>query len=188
MRCYGRRMSEQVIQRMKSLVEGFDARVQAATPDSWSNQSPCEEWKARDVVVHIVNNYLRIGSALTGEALAPVADDEDAVTAWGRGKAAMLAALEQDLSKPVDGPFGPMPAADLLGRFVANDTLVHTWDLARSVGGDEKLPEDVVAGAYAGLKPMDAMIRQPNVFGSKVEVDENADLQTQFLAFLGRKV
>jgi uncharacterized protein (TIGR03086 family) len=181
-------MSDQVIQRMQSLVEGFDARVQAAPADSWSNQSPCAEWKARDVVAHVANNYLRIGAALTGEESVPVGDNEDIVVAWGRGKTALLSGLTKDLSQSIAGPFGPMPAADLLGRFVANDTLVHTWDLARSVGGDEKLPEDVVAGAYAGLKPMDAMIRQPGIFGSKVEVDESADVQTQFLSFLGRVV
>jgi uncharacterized protein (TIGR03086 family) len=180
-------MSEEVKQRMQGLVDGFDARVQAAPADSWGNQSPCDEWKARDVVVHIANNYLRLGGALTGEELAPMADDEDTVAGWNRAKAAITAGLQQDLSKHVEGPFGPMPAADLLGRFVATDTLVHTWDLARSVGGDEKLPEDIVAGAYAGLKPMDAMIRQPKVFAAKIEVD-GADLQTEFLSFLGRRV
>jgi uncharacterized protein (TIGR03086 family) len=181
-------MSEQVIQRMQGLVEGFDARVQAASADSWSNQSPCEEWKARDVVAHVANNYLRIGGVLTGETLPPVADDEDIVAGWARGKSALLTGLQQDLTQNVDGPFGPMPAVDLLGRFIANDTLVHTWDLARSVGGDEKLPEDVVAGAFEGLKPLDAMIRRPGVFGDKIEASDSSDVQTQFLSFLGRKV
>ena len=38
------------------------------------------------------------------------------------------------------------------------------------------------------MKPMDAMIRQPGVFGPKVECAADADTQTQFLSFLGRKV
>jgi uncharacterized protein (TIGR03086 family) len=181
-------MSEQVIQRMQALIAGFDARVQAAPSDAWSNQSPCDEWKARDVVAHVSNNYLRIGGALAGEELAPVADDEDIVAGWNRGKAAMLTGLTKDLSQELAGPMGPMPAVDMLGRFIASDTLVHTWDLARSVGGDEKLPEDIVTGAFAGFKPMDAMIRGRGVFGDKIEVDESTDVQTQFLSFLGRKV
>jgi hypothetical protein len=35
---------------------------------------------------------------------------------------------------------------------------------------------------------MDAMIRQPNVFGPKLEPPIDADLQTEFLYFLGRRV
>ena len=34
---------------------------------------------------------------------------------------------------------------------------------------------------------MDAMIRQPSVFGPKVEPPNGADVQTEFLCFLGRR-
>jgi hypothetical protein len=67
------------------------------------------------------------------------------------------------------------------------DVLVHTWDLARAVGADERLDEGSVRHAYEVLKPMDAVIRQPNVFGPKLESPPGADLQTEFLYFLGRR-
>jgi hypothetical protein len=67
------------------------------------------------------------------------------------------------------------------------DLLVHTWDLARAVRADERLDEDSVSRAYEALKPMDAMIRQPNVFGPKLEPPLGADLQTEFLYFLGSR-
>jgi hypothetical protein len=35
---------------------------------------------------------------------------------------------------------------------------------------------------------MDAMIRQPGVFGPKIDPAEGDDLQTEFLKFLGRAV
>ena len=57
-----------------------------------------------------------------------------------------------------------------------------------AVGGDEQLDADAVSGAYSGLKPMDAMIRMPGVFGPKVESAPDASEQTQFLNFLGRTV
>ncbi len=108
--------------------------------------------------------------------------------AWNGTRDGLLAALlTADMSKMMDGPFGPMPAEQLLGRIITADTLVHTWDLARATGGDESLPADLIDGAYSGLKPMDAMIRRPGVFGDKIEV-AGADLQTEFLSFLGRKV
>ena len=80
-----------------------------------------------------------------------------------------------------------MSAGEIIGRFVTMDTLVHTWDLARTIGADERLDEDSVRRAYEALKPMDDMIRQPNVFGPKLDPPPGADLQTEFLFFLGRR-
>ena len=181
-------MSE-ITDRVNLAVSGFDARVQAAPADSWGNQSPCVEWKARDVVAHVANFHLNLAGAITDTPPVLVADDEDIIAAWGRAKTALSGAMETgDLTKNVPGPFGPMPAADVLGRLVTTDTLVHTWDLARAVGGDESLDPALVEGAHSGLKPMDAMIRQPGIFDAKIEPSAGADAQTEFLCFLGRKV
>ena len=181
-------MSE-VVERINSLVQQFDARVQAAPADSWGNVAPCEGWTARDVVVHVANNFFRIGGTLSAATIREVRDSDDIVTVWGEARDLFLGTVgTADLSQPVPGPFGPMPAEQVIGRLVANDVLVHTWDLARATGGDETLDQDAVAGAYSGLKPMDAMIRQPGFFGPKIEAPEGSDLQTEFLSFLGRQV
>jgi uncharacterized protein (TIGR03086 family) len=91
------------------------------------------------------------------------------------------------VAKEIDGPTGKMPAGQIIGQFTAMDVLVHTWDLARTVGADERLDEGSVRQAYEALKPMDAMIRQPFVFGPKLEAPAGADIQTEFLYFLGRR-
>ncbi len=181
-------MSQEVIDRFTSLVNGFDARVQAAPSDSWNNPAPCDGWTAADVVDHITTNMNNVAAGLTDTE--PVATDKtQPLATWNASKSALLDILATaDLSKNVAGPFGPMPAEQLIGRFIATDVLVHTWDLARSVGGDEALDQDTVAAAYSGLKPMDAMLRQPGVFGPKIEAAEGDDLQTEFLKFLGRAV
>jgi uncharacterized protein (TIGR03086 family) len=182
-------MSQEIIQRATGLVQGFDARVRAADADSWTNQSPCDDWTARDVVVHVANNLSRIGGLLGGTEGIEVAPGDDIVAAWDASRAQFLAGLSTgDLSQSVPGPMGPMPAEQLIGRLICNDVLVHTWDLARAVGGDERLDAAAVEGGFSGLKPMDAMIRQPGFFGAKVDPPEGADMQTQFLCFLGRPV
>ena len=108
---------------------------------------------------------------------------------WPAVRDGLLAAVDSaDLTQNLPGPFGPMPAEQIIGRFMSMDILVHTWDLARAVGGDEQLDADAVERAYSGLKPMDAMIRQPGIFGPKIEPAEGDDLQTEFLKFLGRSV
>jgi uncharacterized protein (TIGR03086 family) len=186
---YDGRMSNEVIQRVTGLLQGFDARVRATDSSAWGNQSPCGDWTARDVVVHVANNLSRIGALLSSGAQVEVAADADIAAAWSSAQAQFIAGLSTgDLSQNVPGPFGPMPAEQLIGRLICNDVLVHTWDLARAVGGDESLDQGAVEGALSGLLPLDAMLRQPGVFGAKVEAPAGADAQTQLLCFLGRQV
>ena len=181
-------MSQEVVDRVTHLLHGFDARVQAAPADSWSNESPCSEWKARDVVVHVGNNLHRLSAGMSGAAPTEIDADDDIVEAWNSSLHGFLTHLgTADLSVEVPGPMGPMAMDHMIGRFICNDVLVHTWDLARAVGGDEQLDAAAVASAYEGLKPMDAMIRRPGMFNDKI-VRDDADPQTAFLAFLGREV
>lgn len=182
-------MSQPIVNQITGLVQSFDARVQSTAPDAWGNQSPCAEWKARDVVVHVGNAFNRITAALSNEEPHAIGADEDIVPAWNTARDQFLAVVATaDLTRQVPGPFGPMPAEQVIGRFMSTDVLVHSWDLARATGGDERLDENIVAAAYSGLKPMDAMIRQPGVFAAKVDAPSGADLQTEFLTFLGRNV
>ena len=180
-------MSQEVIDRYTTLVNSFDARVQAAPADSWGNPAPCDEWTATDVVTHVVGVINTLVTGLGRDAVT--IDAADPTGTWNAARDRALSAVSTaDLSAMVQGPFGPQPAAQFIGRILCTDVLVHTWDLARAVGGDEALDQDAVAGAYSGLKPMDAMIRVPGVFGPKIEPAEGDDVQTEFLKFLGRAV
>jgi len=181
-------MSQEVIDRYTSLVNQFDARVQAAPADSWGNRAPCEGWTATDVVTHVAGAMNRVAANLTGGDPVEV-DAADPVGTWNGARDRALGAVSTaDLSQTITGPFGPQPAEQVIGRLMCTDVLVHTWDLARAVGGDEQLDQAAIASAYSGLKPMDAMIRMPGVFGAKIESAEGTDLQTEFLQFLGRTV
>lgn len=178
-----------VIERYLGLAEQFGARVEATPDDQWTAQSPCPEWKARDVVAHVVGSQHAMTAAIEGTEVEPIADDADPKELWRRSMPKLKEALQTPgaLEKLVPGPMGEMPIEFMLGRFLANDVLVHTWDLARAVGGDERLDQDAVGHAFEGLKPVDAMLRRPGVFEEKVEPPEGADLQTSFLCFLGRR-
>lgn len=175
--------------RYRRVSKGFDDVVQSVTPDRWEAQSPCEQWTARDVVAHVVQGHRRVIAGVRSGELTPLGADEDPRQAWEEASGAMneITADPEALAREIDGPFGKMPAGEIIGRFVIMDLLVHTWDLARAVGADERLDEDSVHDAYDTLKPLDAMIRQPNVFGPRLEPPLGADLQTEFLYFLGRR-
>jgi uncharacterized protein (TIGR03086 family) len=175
--------------RFELVAAGFDRRVRAVPTGTWDAQSPCEDWKARDVVAHIVGNYRSMAAQATGGESEPMGADEDPVEAWTGACDSMLVLLKdpETLSKAVNGPTGPMSFEQMVGGLVAMDTHIHTWDLARAVGGDERLDPDVVRFTRGTLDPIDEMIRRPGVFGPKLEPPAGADEQTQLLYFLGRR-
>jgi len=175
--------------RYQVVSAGFREVLDRVGPDQWSAPSPCAEWTARDIVVHLVDGHRSVIAGVTGGAPEPLGADEDVRRAWEDAARAIeaIAADPVVAATEFQGPAGPMPAGEVIATFVTMDLLVHTWDLARTVGADERLDEESVRRAYADLQPMDAMIRRPNVFDPKLEPPADADLQTEFLYFLGRR-
>ena len=45
---------------------GFGAAVNAVTPDQWGAQSPCEQWTARDLLKHVVENHRGVIASVRG--------------------------------------------------------------------------------------------------------------------------
>jgi uncharacterized protein (TIGR03086 family) len=183
-------MSEDV-NRYHRIADAFTARVEATPDEKWSAAAPCEGWTARDVVAHVVNGHRRFIAALSGGEPSPLEDGADPKMAWRDVSEAVLETAQdpEKLAKTIPTPMGiTMPFEQIVGRMLTTEVLVHTWDLARAVGGDEHLDQEAVRGSYEGVKPLDEMLRRPGAFGPKVQPPADADLQTEFLAFLGRKV
>jgi uncharacterized protein (TIGR03086 family) len=164
--------------------------VRRVDTSAWSRPSPCAEWTVRDVVAHVVAVHRHVVAGLDASTPPPPATDPDLVAAWTAASLEVDAALAdpEHAAAPVTGRFAPMPLADMIGRLLCSDTLVHTWDVARATGQDEQLDPAGVAYAFAMLLPNDEAIRGPGSFGPKIEPPPDADEQTRFLCFLGRRV
>lgn len=177
----------QILDRYRVLADDFGARLNSVPAAAWSNQSPCEEWTVRDVVAHVIGVHRHFLSVLDGTP-EPSGDLDDVVPAWAAARSDVETALADPdrAGRAVETPFGAMPFEVFVGRVMSVDLLVHTWDVSRAAGLDERINADAVAHAYEGLKPMDAMLRSPGVFKDKVTPPAGADLQTEFLCFLGR--
>ena len=67
----------EVQDRYRKVASSFDATVREVPPDKWGAQSPCEEWKARDVVAHVVAGHRSVIAGARGGESSPLGADED---------------------------------------------------------------------------------------------------------------
>ncbi|GII23120.1 hypothetical protein [Planosporangium mesophilum] len=63
---------------------------------------------------------------------------------------------------------------------------MHTWDLARATGQDDRLDPDFCRRLLSGMEPLEQIIRSSGQYGARVEVPGDADPQTGLLGFIGR--
>lgn len=174
----------------REVADAFTRTVEGVPPDWWDAPAPVEGWVARDVVRHLLDWFGGFLSNVVGIDLpAGPSVDDDPVGAW-RARAAAVQALLDDpavASVEHDGPMGPMALGDLVERIYVGDVFLHRWDLARATGQDEALDPERCAAMYAGMLPMDEVLRSSGHYGRRVEVPDDADVQTKLLAFIGRR-
>jgi uncharacterized protein (TIGR03086 family) len=175
-------------QRHRDVAGRFTALVEG-TKD-WDAPSPVEEWTARDVVLHLTEwfpGFLRWGSGTVLPA-GPGAG-EDPVGAWRTQADAVQALLDDPAS--ADATFsnphtGDLPLLDAVDRFYVTDVFMHTWDLARATGQDDRLDTQACAEILAGMEPIEELIRSSGQYGPRVPVPDDADPQARMLGFIGR--
>jgi uncharacterized protein (TIGR03086 family) len=178
----------EVADRYSTIASGFSARIEAAAGDGWSAPTPCPDWTTRDIVEHVIGVHQRVLAYLSGTETEASGPDDDLVEAWSESTAAMQDALRDPAVARtiVATPFGEMPFEDLVSRMVCSDTLVHTWDLARATGQDERLDSHAVEVAWIWMEPAGDRLRQSGAFGPAVTPPPDADTQRRLLCFLGR--
>lgn len=174
--------------RYGAIADGFSARLGAVAGEGWGRSTPCAPWTVRDLVAHVADTTRRVGSLVGVLDPAPVGPDEGLTAPWASARDAVAGALadEEVAARVVSSGFGEQPFASLVGRLLCADTLVHTWDLARATGQDERLDPEGVVAALAFLTPLDEVIRRPGGFAPRIEPPPGADEQTRLLCFCGR--
>lgn len=181
-------MSE-IADRYARIAAGFTAVIEGVPPGAWSKPSPCPDWTAHDVAKHVVDTTRRLLTRLTGGDPTAPDSNEDLAVAWRVESDAVTAALTDHgrARTTVKGMGGEQPFEELVSGVMCADTLIHTWDLARATGQDDRLDPGGMTAAQDFLRPNDAMLRVPGGFGPTLEAPAGADAQTRFLAFVGRR-
>lgn len=168
----------------------FTERVRGVAADAWDAPAPCEGWVARDVVRHLVEwfpAFLKDGAGVDLPQGPPA--DDDPVAAWTVHSDGVQALLDDPATAGrvlVNPHIGEVPLDQAVDRFYTSDVFLHTWDLARATGQDEHLDPARCAVLLEGMLPLDEVLRRSGHYGPRVEVGDDADVQTRLLAFIGR--
>lgn len=100
--------------------------------------------------------------------------------------ACQAASAVEDLDRVVHCSFGDFTTREYFWQITSFRGLrVH--DLARVIGVDSRLPDDLVQGLWEQLSPHAEEWRAIGVFGPKVDVPYDADLHAKLLGLTGRQ-
>lgn len=152
-------MNEPVITALGEARDELTGRLVAVRPSDWERSTPCSEWNLRQLVNHVVGVQFRIAKLLRGgtrqEYVANREDDwlgPDHISSWQRGIREYDEALKSLRGLEVEVDYRvPMTAREAV-RLTAFDTAVHTWDIARAIGANERLPESLATFALAAIE------------------------------------
>jgi len=100
--------------------------------------------------------------------------------------AAAIALTDAELDRTVHCSFGDFPAREYLWQITLFRSM-RAHDIAKVIGADTTLPDDVVQGVWDQISPHAEEWRKIGVFGPKVEVSEDASLQDKLLGLTGRQ-
>jgi uncharacterized protein (TIGR03086 family) len=173
----------------------FDGRVHQIKAPQWDAATPCTDWTVRDLVNHLTGEHLwapwllrgatmdEVGGRFDGDVLG-----DDPVTAWERAATESASAFHRPHA--VDGRVhtsgGLTPAAEY-GWQMTMDLTVHAWDLARGIGVDDAMDEDLVATVYEGVESRIGDWQGSGIFAPPVQVGDSAGTQDRLVALLGRR-
>lgn len=181
-------LPERPAARYREVAGTFTRRVLGTR--SWGAPAPVAGWTARDVVAHLTEWLPALLAATADVELARgPAPDIDPVRAWQVHSEAVQALLD-DPATPgrvlADPHIGELPLDVAVDMLYTPDVFMHTWDLARGTGQDDRLDQEFCARLLAGMEQMEEAIRASGQYGPAVAVPPDADAQTRLLGFIGR--
>jgi uncharacterized protein (TIGR03086 family) len=178
-------------ERHLAVCQRFGESVRAAN-GKWDCRSPCEAWDARGVLEHVIGFHDVL--LLRPLGLKPDRPRDDPQIRWELTYGQLEKAFEPErrlFERVVDIPeLQGNPATRLDARAMmpnlTRDVLVHTWDLARAVGADDRLDRWWCEHFYAALPSNPGVLSVSGMFDAPVAVVDQTDVQSKLLARLGR--
>ncbi len=167
----------------------FAARVAAVT--DWSAPTPDTEWNVAQLVSHVIEEQQWVPWLLSGLTtrqakgrLRPLGGD--LLQEWRLySLAATTAWHDAEPDAEVNLSYDTVAVIDYLKEQVS-DVTIHTWDLARAIGADERLDTELIEAVWTVFEPQRDTLEASGLYAPSVPVPEDAPLQSRLLALTGR--
>jgi uncharacterized protein (TIGR03086 family) len=175
--------------------DGFARHVHSISGEQWHDPTPCTDWDVRMLVNHVAVEQLWVPPLVDGSGVGDVGDrfdgdqlGEDPVATWDAAVAASQSAFGAPgaLETTVSLSGGAKATSEYCWE-MTTDALIHSWDLARGIGGDETLDAELIDLVYERTLPVAEQLHETGLFAPPVRVPSNAKPQTRLLALFGRR-
>ncbi len=183
-----------ILMAHRSGLRQFGNRVEIIRENQWHNATPDTDWDVTDLVQHLVYEQLWVPRLLAGETIEQIGDafegdvlGDDPKAAWAAASVAARAAIEQPgaLDRTVHLSFGDVPATVYVWQMTV-DLVVHAWDLAKGIGADDQMPNDIVSAVLDQARTLATDWQGSGLFAAPIPVPGCTDDLTELLALLGR--
>ncbi len=159
------------------------------------NATPCQDWDLHTLLNHVLSELAWIPELLAGKTTAQVGDAfsgdlvaGDPKAAWHKYAVTARKSVETtSMHLVVHLPYGNVPANSYLEDLTAM-IVIHTWDVARSIGFDFHIDDDFAKALYLlNQGKMDAQ-RAHGLIGPEIPVPSDASSEVKLLGLFGRSV
>jgi uncharacterized protein (TIGR03086 family) len=185
----------ELVQALTLSTENFETLLDRVSEEELALTTPCDKWSVAELIWHVARGsdmtVLLVNGGTRDEAkeLMRTKVKPPVILECRRALPAQLASLTgADLDETAHHPVGDVTVRQLFD-FRIMDVTLHTWDLARAIGADEQVPDELVEHVYGVLAPMEPFIAQIGIFGSGPTgtLDADASAQAKLLDLSGRR-
>jgi len=179
---------------LRSVVDQIrDDQWDGKVPDDLSPRRP--GLTLRQIVNYHAYDDAWVPDVLAGKTIAEVGDNYEGDLLGDHPKLNFAAIVEtavlavrafDDLDKVVHLSYGDYPAREYL-KHITSFRGLRVYDIAKFIGADTTMPDDLVQGLWDEIAPDAEQWRQMGVFGPAVAVPESAPLQDRLLGLTGRQ-
>jgi uncharacterized protein (TIGR03086 family) len=163
------------------IVPDYWTRTPGSTLREVINYHACDDAWVPDVLAG--KTIEQVGPAHDGDLLG--ADPKASFAAIAETATTAVRACD-DLDATVHLSYGDYPAREYL-KHITYFRGLRAYDLARFIGADTALPDELVRGLWSEIAPVAEEWRELGVFGPAVPVAADASLQDRLLGLVGRR-
>lgn len=172
----------------------FTARVRQITDAQWSHSTPCADWNVRDLVNHLATEQLWAPLLLSGQTIDEVGDRFDG-DVLGSDPVARWECVATEAAAAFSAPGAHAGEVHLsygtrsvihYRQEMADDLVVHSWDLGRAIGIRAPIPLSLVTSVLARYESRKDELAKSPYFRPALPISDSAPAEERMAALFGR--